>query len=231
MTVEALEGLELTRKDAERAKNMFALGLLSWLYDRPTDRHRALPGSRSSPRKPLILAANLDRAPGPAGRSARRPRPSRSRYEVAPAADAARHLPQHHRQHRARATAWSPPPTGRGLPLVLGSYPITPASDILHTLSGLKRFGVTTMQAEDEIAAIGAALGAAYGGAIGVTTTSGPGLALKSETIGLAVSLELPLVVVDVQRGGPSHRPARPRPSRPTCCRPCSAATARRRCR
>jgi 2-oxoglutarate ferredoxin oxidoreductase subunit alpha len=91
-----------------------------------------------------------------------------------------------------------------GIPLVLGSYPITPASDILHTLSGLKRFGVTTMQAEDEIAGIGAAIGASFGGAIGVTTTSGPGVALKSETIGLAVSLELPLIIVDVQRGGPS---------------------------
>ena len=91
-----------------------------------------------------------------------------------------------------------------GIPLVLGSYPITPASDILHTLSGLKRYGVTTLQAEDEIAGIGAALGASFGGAIGVTTTSGPGVALKSETIGLGVSLELPLVIVDVQRGGPS---------------------------
>ena len=91
-----------------------------------------------------------------------------------------------------------------GLPLVLGSYPITPASDILHTLSALKRFGVTTLQAEDEIAGIGAALGASFGGALGVTTTSGPGVALKAETIGLAVSLELPLVIVDVQRGGPS---------------------------
>ena len=91
-----------------------------------------------------------------------------------------------------------------GLPLVLGSYPITPASDILHTLSSLKRHGVTTMQAEDEIAGIGMALGASFGGALGVTTTSGPGVALKSETIGLAVSLELPLVIVDVQRGGPS---------------------------
>ena len=87
---------------------------------------------------------------------------------------------------------------------MLGSYPITPASDILHTLSGLKRYGVTTLQAEDEIAGIGAALGASFGGAIGVTTTSGPGVALKSETIGLGVSLELPLVIVDVQRGGPS---------------------------
>jgi 2-oxoglutarate ferredoxin oxidoreductase subunit alpha len=91
-----------------------------------------------------------------------------------------------------------------GIPLLLGSYPITPASDILHTLSGLKRYGVTTLQAEDEIAGIGAALGASFGGAIGVTTTSGPGVALKSETIGLGVSLELPLVIVDVQRGGPS---------------------------
>jgi 2-oxoglutarate ferredoxin oxidoreductase subunit alpha len=91
-----------------------------------------------------------------------------------------------------------------GLPLVLGSYPITPASDILHTLSGMKRYGVTTIQAEDEIAGVGAALGASFGGAIGVTTTSGPGVALKSEAIGLGVALELPLVIVDVQRGGPS---------------------------
>ena len=90
------------------------------------------------------------------------------------------------------------------LPLVLGSYPITPASDILHALAALKRHGVTTLQAEDEIAGIGIALGASFGGAIGVTTTSGPGVALKSETIGLAVSLELPLIIVDVQLGGPS---------------------------
>ena len=91
-----------------------------------------------------------------------------------------------------------------GLPLFLGAYPITPASDILHELSKHKRFGVVTFQAEDEIAGIGAALGASFGGALGVTTTSGPGIALKGETIGLAVSLELPLVIVDVQRGGPS---------------------------
>src|SRR6201747_2765912 len=91
-----------------------------------------------------------------------------------------------------------------GLPLFLGAYPITPASDILHELSKHKRFGVTTFQAEDEIAGIGAALGASFGGALGVTTSSGPGIALKAETIGLAVSLELPLVIVDVQRGGPS---------------------------
>src|ERR687883_1416812 len=91
-----------------------------------------------------------------------------------------------------------------GLPLFLGSYPITPASDILHELSRHKRFGVRTFQAEDEIAGVGAALGAAFGGALGVTTTSGPGISLKSETIGLAVALELPLLVIDVQRGGPS---------------------------
>src|ERR687883_392748 len=91
-----------------------------------------------------------------------------------------------------------------GLPLFLGSYPITPASDILHELSRHKRFGVRTFQAEDEIAGVGAALGAAFGGALGVTTSSGPGVALKSETIGLAVSLELPLIICDIQRGGPS---------------------------
>src|SRR5439155_1373011 len=91
-----------------------------------------------------------------------------------------------------------------GLPLFLGAYPITPASDILHELSKHKRFGVTTFQAEDEIAAIGAALGASYGGALGITTTSGPGVALKGETIGLAVMLELPLLIIDVQRAGPS---------------------------
>src|ERR687883_810480 len=91
-----------------------------------------------------------------------------------------------------------------GLPLFLGSYPITPASDILHELSRHKRFGVRTFQAEDEIAGVGAALGAAFGGALGVTTSSGPGVALKMETIGLAVSLELPLVICDIQRGGPS---------------------------
>src|SRR3712207_5161914 len=91
-----------------------------------------------------------------------------------------------------------------GLPLFVGAYPITPASDVLHELAKHKRFGVRTFQAEDEIAGIGAALGASFGGALGVTTTSGPGVALKSETIGLAVSLELPLLIVDIQRGGPS---------------------------
>ena len=104
------------------------------------------------------------------------------------------------------ATAWGliAASTRAGLPLFLGTYPITPASDILHELSKHKQFGVRTFQAEDEISGIGAALGAAFGGALGVTTTSGPGVDLKSETMGLAISLELPLLVIDIQRGGPS---------------------------
>jgi 2-oxoglutarate ferredoxin oxidoreductase subunit alpha len=111
------------------------------------------------------------------------------------------------------------------LPLLYAGYPITPASDLLHFLSDLKRFGVRTFQAEDEIAAAGAAIGAAFGGGLGVTATSGPGLCLKSEAIGLAVMAELPVVVIDVQRGGPAPA-CPPRRSRPTCCKRCSAATA-----
>jgi len=113
---------------------------------------------------------------------------------------------------------------------VLGSYPITPASDILHELSKHKNFNVLTFQAEDEIAGIGAAIGASYGGALGVTTTSGPGISLKSEAIGLAVMTELPLIVIDVQRGGPSTG-LPTRPSRQTCCRRCTDAMASRRLR
>ncbi|MFZ5871105.1 MAG: 2-oxoacid:acceptor oxidoreductase subunit alpha [Actinomycetota bacterium] len=201
MTVEALEPFGLSRKDAERSKNMFALGMLSWLYDRPTEpTERFL--RRKFARKPDILEANL--AAFKAGWAFGETTEAFAvRYEVAPAPAA----PGTYRNitgNTALAYGLVAAAHRAGLPLVLGSYPITPASDILHTLSGLKRFGVTTIQAEDEIAGVGAALGASFGGAIGVTTTSGPGLALKSETIGLAVSLELPLVVVDVQRGGPS---------------------------
>ena len=114
------------------------------------------------------------------------------------------------------------------LPLFLGSYPITPASDILHELSKHKHFGVRTFQAEDEIAGIGAAIGAAFGGSLGVTTTSGPGIDLKSEAVGMAVSLELPLLVIDIQRGGAVHGAPHQDWSSPTCCTPCSAATASR---
>ena len=124
-------------------------------------------------------------------------------YSVKPAVLTPGDLHQHQRQHRL---AWGLIAASQlsGLPLFLGSYPITPASDILHELSKHKAFGVRTLQAEDEIAGIGAALGAAFGGHLGVTTTSGPGIALKSETMGLAVSLELPLLIIDIQRGGPS---------------------------
>jgi 2-oxoglutarate ferredoxin oxidoreductase subunit alpha len=201
MTAKALEGLGLSRKDAERSKNMFALGLLSWLYDRPTEGTERFVRAKFA-KKPQIAEANLAafRAGWAFGETTEA---FAVRYEVSPA----EHEVGTYRNitgNVALAYGLVAASHRSGLPLVLGSYPITPASDILHTLAGLKRFGVTTMQAEDEIAGVGMALGAAFGGAIGVTTTSGPGLALKSETISLAVSLELPLVVVDVQRGGPS---------------------------
>ncbi|GAB2685302.1 2-oxoacid:acceptor oxidoreductase subunit alpha [Thalassiella azotivora] len=201
MTVEALDGLGLSRKDAERSKNMFALGMLTWLYDRPTEGTERFLRTKFA-KKPDILEANLRafRAGWAFGETTEA---FAVRYQVAPApATVGRYRNVTGNVALAYGLVTAAHLAGR--PMVLGSYPITPASDILHTLSGLKRFGVTTLQAEDEIAAIGMALGASFGGAVGVTTTSGPGLALKSETIGLAVSLELPLVVVDVQRGGPS---------------------------
>lgn len=201
MTVKALEGLDLTRKDAERSKNMFSLGLLSWLYDRPTTGTEAFLVQKFA-KKPVILEANLTalKAGWAYGETIEG---FAVRYTVAPA-PAPTGTYRNVTGNTALAYGLVAAAHRAGLRLVLGSYPITPASDILHTLSGLKHLGVTTLQAEDEIAAVGMALGASYGGAIGVTSTSGPGLALKAETIGLAVSLELPLVVVDVQRGGPS---------------------------
>jgi 2-oxoglutarate/2-oxoacid ferredoxin oxidoreductase subunit alpha len=201
ITVEALAALELSRKDKERAKNMFALGLLSWLYTRPISMTERFLTAKFGA-KPVLLEANLMalRAGFHYGETTE---DFASRYEVGPAPMKAG-LYRNITGNLALAYGLVTAAHRAGRPLVLGSYPITPASDILHTLAGLKRFGVTTMQAEDEIAGVGAALGAAFGGAIGVTTTSGPGLALKAETIGLAVSLELPLVVCDIQRGGPS---------------------------
>ena len=201
-TVEALKDFDITKKEAERAKNMYALGLLSWLYSRGADGTREFLRKKFAS-KPEILAANL--AAFEAGWSFGETTESFSvQYEVARAGD----LPKGRYRNVTGnpALAWGLIAAGRqsDLPLFLGSYPITPASDILHELSKHKNFGVTTFQAEDEIAGIGAALGAAYGGALAVTTTSGPGIALKSEAIGLAVSLELPLIIVDVQRGGPS---------------------------
>ncbi|MBS2962217.1 2-oxoacid:acceptor oxidoreductase subunit alpha [Actinocrinis puniceicyclus] len=200
-TVKALEGHALTRKEAERAKNMYALGLLSWLYNRPTERTLQFL-ERKFAGRPQIAAAN--RTAFLAGWSfGETTEEFAVSYEVAPAA-----LPggryRNISGNLALAYGLIAASQRSGLPLFLGSYPITPASDILHELSKHKNFGVRTFQAEDEIAGIGAALGAAFGGALGVTTTSGPGVALKSETVGLAVSLELPLIICDIQRGGPS---------------------------
>ncbi|MFJ9769755.1 2-oxoacid:acceptor oxidoreductase subunit alpha [Kitasatospora sp. NPDC101157] len=201
LTLEALKDSGLARKDAERAKNMFALGLLSWMYHRPTHGTEAFLRGKFA-KKPQIAEANISafRAGWNFGETTESFAVS---YEVPPAK-----LPAGRYRNISGNLALSygliAAAERSGLPLYLGSYPITPASDILHELSKHKNFGVRTFQAEDEIAGIGAALGAAFGGALGVTTTSGPGVALKSETIGLAVSLELPLLVVDIQRGGPS---------------------------
>jgi 2-oxoglutarate ferredoxin oxidoreductase subunit alpha len=201
MTVEAVKGLDISKKDAERAKNMFALGMLCWLYHRPTDGTVQFLRTKFA-KRPEILEANL--IAFTAGWSfGETTEDFAVSYEVAPAPMP----PGRYRNisgNLALAYGLVAAAQQSGLPLFLGSYPITPASDILHELSKHKRFGVRTFQAEDEIAGIGAALGAAFGGALGVTTTSGPGIALKSETVGLAVSLELPLVICDIQRGGPS---------------------------
>ncbi len=201
MTVEAVKPFGLSRKDAFRAKNMFALGMLFWLYARPLESTEAFLNRRFAA-KPAIRDANVAalRAGWNFGETTETFAVS---YEVKPAP-----MPSGTYRNISGNLALSyglvASSVRSGLPLFLGAYPITPASDILHELSKHKRFGVMTFQAEDEIAGIGAALGASFGGALGVTTTSGPGISLKSETIGLAVTLELPLVIIDVQRGGPS---------------------------
>ncbi|MFJ6123441.1 2-oxoacid:acceptor oxidoreductase subunit alpha, partial [Streptomyces sp. NPDC092129] len=203
LTVQALKEFDLSRKEAERSKNMFALGLLSWMYHRPTEGTESFLRAKFA-KKPDIAAANIAafRAGWNFGETTEDFAVS---YEVAPATTAFP-VGTYRNISGNLALAYGLIAASRqaDLPLFLGSYPITPASDILHELSRHKNFGVRTFQAEDEIAGIGAALGAAFGGSLAVTTTSGPGVALKSETIGLAVSLELPLLVVDIQRGGPS---------------------------
>ena len=201
MTVGALADHDISKKDAERAKNMFALGLLSWMYSRPHESTISFL-QRKFAARPELAAANVAafRAGWNFGETTE---DFGVRYEVKPA----KMLPGNYRNitgNTALALGLVAAGVKSKLPVFLGAYPITPASDILHELSKHKRFNVTTMQAEDEIAAVGAALGASYGGALGVTTTSGPGVALKGETISLAIALELPLVVVDVQRAGPS---------------------------
>src|SRR5829696_6713021 len=201
MTLEALKDFDISKKEAERAKNMFALGLMSWLYHRPTQATVAFLEKKFASR-PLIARANVTafKAGWNFGETTEAFAVS---YEVKPA----RLRPGTYRTisgNLALAYGLVAASQLSGLPLFLGAYPITPASDILHELSKHKAFGIRTFQAEDEIAGIGAAIGASFGGALGVTTTSGPGVSLKSEAIGLAVMIELPLVVVDVQRGGPS---------------------------
>ena len=201
LTQEVCKDAGVKPRDAERSKNFFALGLLSWLYTRPLEPTLEWLEKRFADR-PLVLEANTRafRAGYHFGETAELFEAS---YEVRPA----QFPPGEYTQVSGnQALAWGLIAASRlsGLPLFLGSYPITPASDILHELSRRKEFGVRTFQAEDEIAGIGSAIGAAFGGCLGVTTTSGPGVDLKSEAIGLAVNLELPLVVVDIQRGGPS---------------------------
>ena len=202
LTLDSLAAMsDLSRKDAGRCKNMYALGLLSWMYSRPTEGTVGFLRDKFS-RKPQIAEANV--AAFKAGYNYGETTEAFGiSYEVKPAA-LARGTYRNIAGNLALAYGLITGAQRAELPLFLGAYPITPASDILHELSKHKRFGVTTFQAEDEIAGIGAALGASFGGALGVTTSSGPGIALKAETIGLAVSLELPLVVIDVQRGGPS---------------------------
>ncbi len=201
MTIEALKGIDVTPREAERSKNMFALGLMSWLYHRPTEGTIAYIDKKFGS-KPTIAEANITafKAGYAFGETTEGFAVS---YEVKPA-----NLPPgRYRQitgNTALAYGLIAASRQAKLPLFLGAYPITPASSILEELAGRKSFGVKTFQAEDEIAAVGAALGASFGGALGVTASSGPGIVLKSETIGLAVALELPLVILNIQRAGPS---------------------------
>ena len=201
LTLDALAGTSLSRKDAGRSKNMFALGLLSWMYSRPVEGTLRFLRQKFASR-PDIADANITAFK--AGWNFGETTESFAvAYEVKPAplpAGVYRNITG----NMALSYGLIAAAQRAGLPLFLGAYPITPASDILHELSKHKRFGVRTFQAEDEIAGIGAAIGAAFGGSLAVTSSSGPGIALKGESIGLAVSLEIPLVICDIQRGGPS---------------------------
>ena len=201
LTLKACEPTGAKSRDAERSKNFFALGLISWMYTRPIEPTLEWIAERFAG-KDLVMQANTlsFKAGFNFGETAEL---FDFHYEVKPAT-----LPPgtYTNVSGNTALAWGIVAAGQlaKLPIFLGSYPITPASDILHELSKHKHFGIRTMQAEDEIAGVGAALGAAFAGHLGVTTTSGPGVDLKAETIGLAISMELPLLIVDIQRGGPS---------------------------
>ncbi len=201
MTIEALKDVAVTKREAERSKNMFALGLMSWLYNRPTEGTLTYL-QRKFASKPEIAEANTKafNAGYAFGETTEEFAVS---YEIAPAPL----RPGTYRNitgNTALSYGLIAASVKSGLPLFLGAYPITPASGILEELARHKNFGVRTFQAEDEIAAVGAALGASFGGSLGVSTSAGPGVVLKSETVGLAVALELPLIIIDVQRAGPS---------------------------
>ncbi|HMI22769.1 MAG TPA: 2-oxoacid:acceptor oxidoreductase subunit alpha [Gaiellaceae bacterium] len=202
MTLEATKEVDgVTKREAERAKNMFALGLMSWLYHRPTE-HTVAFLERKFAKRPEIAETNK-RAFQAGYAFGETTEDFAVSYEVKPA----KLRPGTYRNitgNQALAYGLIAASVKSGLPLFLGAYPITPASSILEELARHKNFGVRTFQAEDEIAAVGAALGASFGGSLGVSTSAGPGVVLKSETVGLAVALELPLLILDIQRAGPS---------------------------
>jgi len=201
MTVGALEDFDISKKDKQRSKNMFALGLMSFMFSRPTQGTEEWLRAKFA-KSPDVAEANIKafRSGWAFGETTE---VFSHRYEVAPA----KLPPGTYRQitgNTALSYGLIAAGTQSGLPFFLGGYPITPASDVLHELSRHKHFNVKTVQAEDEIAGIGASLGAAFAGSLAATVTSGPGIALKGETIGLALSVELPLIIINVQRGGPS---------------------------
>jgi 2-oxoglutarate/2-oxoacid ferredoxin oxidoreductase subunit alpha len=202
MTVEALKEVEgITSREAERSKNFFALGLMSWLYGRPVEHTLAFIEQKFA-KRPEIVDANA-RAFKAGYNYGETSEDFHVSYEVQPA----RLAPGLYRQitgNQALSLGLVAASVQSRLPLFLGAYPITPASSILEELARYKHFGVRTFQAEDEIAAVGAALGASFGGALGVCTSAGPGVVLKAETVGLGVMLELPLLILDIQRAGPS---------------------------
>lgn len=201
MTREALKEFTLGTKEKDRAKNMFVLGFLYWMFNRDMDSSIAFLTDKFS-KKPELLDSNI-KALKAGYNYGDTTETFTTRYKV----EKARIEPGKYRNimgNQALALGLIAAAQKSKLPLFLGTYPITPASDILHELSRYKSFGIKTFQAEDEIAGIGSAIGAAYGGSLGVTTTSGPGMALKTEAMGLAVMLEIPLLIINIQRGGPS---------------------------
>ena len=203
LTVAAVEGVEdASTRDAGRAKNLFALGVLSWLYGRPTDGTKRWIEAKFA-KRPAVLLANL--AAFNAGWSFGETTELLDvQYRVKPATDVPPGTYRNVNGTTALSLGLIAASVRSGLPLLLASYPITPASELLHELSRHAKLGVRTIQAEDEIAAAGMALGASFGGRLGVTATSGPGMDLKAETVALAAALELPMIIVDVQRAGPS---------------------------